>query len=41
MEWVSRRDLSPYLMHSELASAQAMVDGYLDGWLPDGDHTLD
>ncbi|MFF2952657.1 hypothetical protein ACFVVU_15095 [Kitasatospora sp. NPDC057965] len=41
LEWVSRRDLSPYLVGAELRASQALVDGYLDGWLPDGDFTLD
>lgn len=39
MEWVSRRDLSPYLMGAELRATQVLVDGYLDRWLPNVDFT--
>ncbi|WP_274915247.1 hypothetical protein [Streptomyces sp. WZ-12] len=39
--WVPRASLGTFLDPRRLEVAAMLVDGYLDGWLPDGPITLD
>lgn len=39
--WVARALLSSLLEEPHLDSTAILIDGYLDGWLPDGPITLD
>ncbi|GLW17639.1 hypothetical protein Stsp01_43820 [Streptomyces sp. NBRC 13847] len=39
--WAARAMLSSLLQEPHLDSTATLIDGYLDGWLPDGPITLD
>lgn len=39
--WAARAMLSSLLQEPHLDSTANLIDGYLDGWLPDGPITLD
>lgn len=39
--WTARAILSSLLKEPHLDSTATLIDGYLDGWLPDGPITLD
>ncbi|WP_405807906.1 hypothetical protein OG729_22875 [Streptomyces sp. NBC_00210] len=39
--WAARAMLSSLLRESHFDSTSTLIDGYLDGWLPDGPITLD
>ncbi|MFJ4873740.1 hypothetical protein ACIP93_00740 [Streptomyces sp. NPDC088745] len=39
--WAPRTIIGLWLQASETETAKILIDGYLDGWLPDGPITLD
>lgn len=39
--WTHRQHLALHLSGEDLKTTRDLVDGYLDGWLPDGGITLD
>ncbi|MFF8611538.1 hypothetical protein [Streptomyces sp. NPDC015350] len=39
--WAPRAVLGLWLGHPEVETVSVLVDGYLDGWLPDGPITLE